>query len=228
VKSLVGGSDEDEFDFITDFTEEQAARLVGVPKEFHKLCSRLDNVPSPKTNKEIFLKNPPSMEEAARVRNALDTHTIDDELPISKLVSQHGIAEQLLIFLSVLPERIIPQTQYTAIVESADAGIEQAAACLAQLPTVHRQCFLRLIRTLRLVLDNQDANTLSMDFVSTLFNSLLFVPPAQMAQEHNYDWERSKKLTKQFLLYYLEGQINLNNCVVVNTSTTTQPLIQLD
>merc|ERR1712154_615401 len=89
-------------------------------------------------------------------------------------------------------------------------------------PSVHRLCFLRLIRSLKILLqpDNQKVNTLSEEFISTLFNSLLFVPPTEMAQNHDYDWDWSKKQSKQFLLYYLRGEINLHNCCVVNTSTT--------
>ena len=185
VKSLVTASDFENLSFIQEFSEEQNKSLVSVPKEFHKLCSRLDNVESPKINKEIFLKNPPSMDEAARVRTALDNQTIEEELPAGKLISQHGIAEQLLIFLSVLPERVIPQSYYKQIIESA-GSVESAKAMLDKLPIVHKQCFLRLIRTLKILLDNQKINTLSLEFVGTLFNSLLFVPPTSMAQNHDY------------------------------------------
>lgn len=230
VKSLVTASDFENLSFIQEFSEEQNKSLVSVPKEFHKLCSRLDNVESPKINKEIFLKNPPSMDEAARVRTALDNQTIEEELPAGKLISQHGIAEQLLIFLSVLPERVIPQSYYKQIIESA-GSVESAKAMLDKLPIVHKQCFLRLIRTLKILLDNQKINTLSLEFVGTLFNSLLFVPPTSMAQNHDYDWDWSKNQSKQFLLYYLEGKINLLNSIVVNTSQTSSnsaSLIEFD
>jgi len=230
VKSLVTASNFEKLSFIQEFTEEQNKSLWGVPKEFHKLCSRLDNVESAKINKEIFLKNPPSMDEAARVRTALDNQTMDEELPGGKLISQHGIAEQLLIFLSVLPERVIPQSYYKEIIKSA-GSVETVKAMLDKLPLVHKQCFLRLIRTLKILLDNQTINTLSLEFVGTLFNSLLFVPPTSMAQNHDYDWDWSKNQSKQFLLYYLEGKINLLNSIVVNTSQTSSnspSLIEFD
>merc|ERR1719483_2004482 len=125
------------------------------------------------------------MDEAARVRTALDNQTMEEELPAGKLISQHGIAEQLLIFLSVLPERVIPQSYYKEIIASA-GSVETAKAMVDKLPLVHKQCFLRLVRTLKILLDNQKINTLSLEFVSTLFNSLLFVPPTSMAQNHDY------------------------------------------
>jgi phosphatidylinositol-bisphosphatase len=231
VKALVTAtSNFEKLSFIQEFTDEQIKSLVGVPKEFHKLCSRLDNVESAKINKEIFLKNPPSMDEAARVRTALDNQTMEEELPAGKLISQHGIAEQLLIFLSVLPERVIPQSYYKEIIASA-GSVETAKAMMDKLPIVHKQCFLRLIRTLKILLDNQKINTLSLEFVSTLFNSLLFVPPTSMAQNHDYDWDWSKNQSKQFLLYYLEGKITLSNSIVVNTSQTSSnsaSLIEFD
>merc|ERR1711981_847318 len=95
-----------------------------------------------------------------------------------------------------------------------------AATALSQLPSVHRAAFLRLIKTLKQLLDNQAINTLSEEFVSTLFNSLLFVPPEEMAYQHDYDWDWSKRQSKQFLLYYLRGEINGHNAVVVDTSQT--------
>ena len=110
------------------------------------------------------------------VRTALDSQTLDEPLAEG---SQHGIAEQLLIFLTVLPERIIPQKYYKQIVLSSDTP-ESAAEALNELPSVHKACFLRLIKTLKKLLDNQKFNSLSEDFISTLFNSLLFVPPEAM------------------------------------------------
>ena len=214
-------------DYIQTFNSEELEKLGLVSKELYKLCHRLINPEKPKKNSEIFMKNPPGKDEAVQIFDALENGNFAAPLTCA---SQHGIAEQFLVFLSALPEKVIPRSYYM-VIQSHSHSYEEANKALNSIPKIHKASFLHIMKTLRELLKNKEINHLSEDFVVTLFGNLLLAPPDSMVQQFavsgseqnsnnspnlidlgenmdsrsvNFDWALAKQRQRDFIRHFLK------------------------
>jgi len=167
------------------------------------------------------LRNPPGAQDARDVFDQLDNQTFGEKLSCK---SQHGVAEQFLVFLSALPEKVIPRSYYVLVLDHSDT-LENANKALNCLPKVHKAVFLHVMATLKTLLSDKETNLLTEEFVTTLFSSLLLVPPDSMVRELQeaekqqalnngeslidfnsvvgFDWALAKTQAKNFISHYL-------------------------
>ncbi|BHF77309.1 hypothetical protein SprV_0602041300, partial [Sparganum proliferum] len=141
--------------------------LFVVPKELYRL---LGFIMEHIDEAELF-RQPGQRSDYPIIRDALDTTNHD--VPIPESVSVHSVAYSLLIFLSTLPEPVVPYAFQDRCL-AANASFPQAAQALACLPIDYQNLFYYLVSFLRRCIAHGKKNGTELNMLANSFAEIMF------------------------------------------------------
>ncbi|KAM3178328.1 hypothetical protein ACTXT7_002774 [Hymenolepis weldensis] len=156
-----------------------------VPKEIYRLT---DFIAARFEEPELF-RQPEQRSELSVIRDTLDTTKHD--VPIPPSVSVHSVIYSLLVFLSALPEPVVPfafQSQCLAaarqlnpsITPNTGAGngnVMAAYQAIARLPIDYQNLFFYLVSFIKRCLTFNSANGTNVDMLASTFADLILRDP---------------------------------------------------
>ncbi|XP_054994966.1 type II inositol 1,4,5-trisphosphate 5-phosphatase isoform X2 [Sorex araneus] len=162
-----------------------------IPKE---LWLMVDYLYQNAMEQEDLFQQPGIRSHFENIRDYLDTGKSED----LKSVSNHSVAEALLLFLESLPEPVICYSAYHHCLECA-GNYPASKQVVSTLPEVHRNVFNYLMAFLQELLKNSAKNHLDENILASLFGSLLLRNPAG----HQRLDTAEKKKAQEFIHQYL-------------------------
>ncbi|VDO10381.1 unnamed protein product [Rodentolepis nana] len=156
-----------------------------VPKEIYRLA---DFIIARVEEPELF-RQPEQRSDLAVIRDTLDTTKHDVTIPPS--VSVHSVIYSLLVFLSALPEPVIPfafQGQCLAAARQLSASMAPTAGAsngnvmavyqaIARLPIDHQNLFFYLVSFIKRCLTFSSTNGTNVDMLASTFADLMLREP---------------------------------------------------
>jgi len=164
--------------------------IQSIPKELWKLIDHLYVLA--KEEKDLFLQ-PGLHEENQNIRNFLDSQDIGDA-PIPG--SHHSVAETLLLFLSSLPQSLIPLRHFDDCIGCLEGSAEEFEENLLdvfeQLPRAHRHSLEYILVFLR-ELPLYEANGLTPSLIAEIFSATILPLPLKYKKDSNQMKNYKKK-----------------------------------
>ncbi|XP_059945514.1 type II inositol 1,4,5-trisphosphate 5-phosphatase isoform X2 [Mesoplodon densirostris] len=168
----------------------QLERPMDLPKE---LLMMVDYLYRNAIQQEDLFQQPGLRLEFEHIRDCLDTGTID-----TLSVSNHSIAEALLLFLESLPEPVICYSVYHNCLECS-GNLTASKQVIATLPACHRNVFIYLMAFLQELLKNSAKNHLDGNILASIFGSLLLRNPAGHQKLEVAEKKKAQEFIHQFL-----------------------------
>uniref|UniRef100_A0A0X3P2F3 Type II inositol 1,4,5-trisphosphate 5-phosphatase n=1 Tax=Schistocephalus solidus TaxID=70667 RepID=A0A0X3P2F3_SCHSO len=152
--------------------------LFVVPKELYRLLGFIMN----HLDEAELFRQPGQRSDYPIIRDVLDTTNHD--VPIPESVSVHSVAYSLLIFLSTLPEPVVPYAFQDRCLSSI-ASFPQAVQALSCLPIDYQNLFYYLVSFLRRCISHGKKNGTELNMLSNSFAEIMFrdVPNAPQPKQ---------------------------------------------
>ncbi|KAK1340181.1 hypothetical protein QTO34_018746 [Cnephaeus nilssonii] len=177
------------------WTEDDGSQLenpMEIPKE---LWMMVDFLYRNAAQEEDLFQQPGRRLEFEQIRDCLDTGMIDNLNTLS--LSNHSVAEALLLFLESLPEPVICYSAYHNCLECS-GNYTASKQVISTLPTFHKNVFHYLLAFLRQLLKNSEKNHLDENILASIFGSLLLRNPAGQQK-----LEMAEKKAQEFIHQFL-------------------------
>eukprot|EP01080_Neovahlkampfia_damariscottae_P000573 gene573-8083_t len=162
-----------------DFLKSNLGSKLKIPKELFRLVDFIW---------KYGIRNPSLFQEQGEedeenfIREAIDSGT-----PLSGYTgSINSVSECLLKFLESLSESVIPSKYFTLVLEKSYSS-QLSIELINDLPPLHFNTFVYIITFLRQVLENKDANLLSIDILAIGFSNVLIRSPTGRTQYEKED-----------------------------------------
>nr|KAF6378449.1 inositol polyphosphate-5-phosphatase B [Myotis myotis] len=177
------------------WTEDDGSQLenpMEIPKELWML---VDYLYRNAAQEEDLFQQPGRRLEFEQIRDCLDTGMIENLDTLS--LSNHSVAEALLLFLESLPEPVICYSAYHNCLECS-GNYTASKQVISTLPTFHKNVFHYLLAFLRQLLKNSEKNHLDENILASVFGSLLLRNPAGQQK-----LEMAEKKAQEFIHQFL-------------------------